>query len=136
MCPHIASASVRTRTNMAKLAAENIVKVLTGEAPLTPVNPEGARAAKGKVLGAAVTGISQSHRCPPRSRDTAPGSGVPFGRGLRQVVELEVAGLQDLRVVALDFSARVSRDVHRAQAVDASASRVVMEEVRTAEDAQ
>ena len=40
VCPHIASASVRTRTNMAKLAAENIVNVLQGKAPLTPVNPE------------------------------------------------------------------------------------------------
>ena len=40
VCPHIASASVRTRTNMAKLAAENIVNVLTGKPPVTPVNPE------------------------------------------------------------------------------------------------
>jgi glyoxylate reductase len=40
VCPHIASASVRTRTNMAKLAAENIVNVLEGREPLTPVNPE------------------------------------------------------------------------------------------------
>jgi glyoxylate reductase len=40
VCPHIASASARTRTNMAKLAAENIVKVLEGRKPLTPVNPE------------------------------------------------------------------------------------------------
>ena len=38
VCPHIASASVRTRTNMAKLAADNILKVLSGEKPLTPVN--------------------------------------------------------------------------------------------------
>lgn len=35
--PHIASASVRTRTNMAKLAAENIVNVLQGKEPVTPV---------------------------------------------------------------------------------------------------
>jgi glyoxylate reductase len=40
VCPHIASASVRTRTNMALLAAENIVKVLGGERAVTPVNPE------------------------------------------------------------------------------------------------
>jgi glyoxylate reductase len=38
--PHIASASIRTRTNMARLAAENIVKILSGEKPVTPVNPE------------------------------------------------------------------------------------------------
>ncbi len=40
VCPHIASASIRTRTDMAKLAAENIVNVLEGNMPLTPVNPE------------------------------------------------------------------------------------------------
>jgi glyoxylate reductase len=40
VCPHIASASIRTRTNMAKLAAENIVNVLEARAPVTPVNPE------------------------------------------------------------------------------------------------
>lgn len=40
VCPHIASASVRTRTNMAKLAAENIINVLQGKRPVTPVNPE------------------------------------------------------------------------------------------------
>ena len=38
VCPHIASASLRTRTNMAKLAAENIVNVLSGEKPVTAVN--------------------------------------------------------------------------------------------------
>jgi glyoxylate reductase len=35
--PHIASASVATRTRMATLAAENIIAVLTGQPPLTPV---------------------------------------------------------------------------------------------------
>jgi glyoxylate reductase len=35
--PHIASASVATRTRMATLAAENIVAVLTGQAAQTPV---------------------------------------------------------------------------------------------------
>ena len=38
--PHIASASIPTRINMAKLAAQNLVNVLTGGKPLTPVNPE------------------------------------------------------------------------------------------------
>jgi glyoxylate reductase len=40
VCPHIASASLQTRTKMAILAAENIVAVLAGERPKTPVNPE------------------------------------------------------------------------------------------------
>ncbi len=40
VCPHIASASLQTRTKMAVLAAENIVAVLNGEKPKTPVNPE------------------------------------------------------------------------------------------------
>ena len=35
--PHIASASVATRTRMATLAAENIIAVLAGEPALTPV---------------------------------------------------------------------------------------------------
>mgnify|MGYP000598561597 CR=1 FL=1 len=38
--PHIASASVATRTRMATLAAENIVAVLQGKRPPTPINPE------------------------------------------------------------------------------------------------
>ena len=40
VCPHIASASLQTRTKMAVLAAENIVAVLNGDRPKTPVNPE------------------------------------------------------------------------------------------------
>ncbi len=40
VCPHIASASIQTRTKMAVLAAENIVAVLSGEQAKTPVNPE------------------------------------------------------------------------------------------------
>lgn len=40
VCPHIASASLQTRTKMAILAAENIVAVLSGDRPKTPVNPE------------------------------------------------------------------------------------------------
>lgn len=38
--PHIASASVQTRTRMATLAAENIIAALSGERPPTLVNPE------------------------------------------------------------------------------------------------
>ena len=38
--PHIASASLKARTDMAVLAAENVVAVLNGERPKTPVNPE------------------------------------------------------------------------------------------------
>ncbi len=40
ICPHIASASLQTRTKMAILAAENIDAVLRGEPPKTAVNPE------------------------------------------------------------------------------------------------
>jgi glyoxylate reductase len=38
LAPHIGSASVETRDRMAVLAAENIVAVLSGEEPMTPVN--------------------------------------------------------------------------------------------------
>jgi glyoxylate reductase len=38
VCPHIASASVATRTRMATLAAENLVSVLEGRRPPTPIN--------------------------------------------------------------------------------------------------
>lgn len=38
--PHLGSATVRTRTRMATLAAENLVAALTGRRPPTPVNPE------------------------------------------------------------------------------------------------
>jgi glyoxylate reductase len=38
--PHIGSATLRTRTAMATLAAQNLVNALTGRPPLTPVNPE------------------------------------------------------------------------------------------------
>jgi len=38
LAPHIGSASVETREKMAALAAENIVAVLSGEEPKTPVN--------------------------------------------------------------------------------------------------
>ncbi|HVG96341.1 MAG TPA: D-glycerate dehydrogenase [Chloroflexota bacterium] len=38
--PHIASASIKTRDNMSELAADNIINVLQGRAPKTPVNPE------------------------------------------------------------------------------------------------
>ena len=38
LAPHIGSASIETRNKMAALAAENIVAVLSGEEPKTPVN--------------------------------------------------------------------------------------------------
>ncbi len=38
--PHIASASVETRTKMALMAAENLLAVLEGRRPENPVNPE------------------------------------------------------------------------------------------------
>lgn len=40
VAPHIASASIPTRTRMATLAAENIAAVLQGRRPPTPVNPD------------------------------------------------------------------------------------------------
>jgi glyoxylate reductase len=40
IAPHIASASIPTRTRMATLAAENIAAVLQGRRPPTPVNAE------------------------------------------------------------------------------------------------
>ena len=39
LCPHLGSATSETRTAMADLAARNIVAVLTGLPPLTPVTP-------------------------------------------------------------------------------------------------
>jgi glyoxylate reductase len=38
--PHIASASVTTRTKMGLMAAENLISGLKGEMPANPVNPE------------------------------------------------------------------------------------------------
>jgi glyoxylate reductase len=38
--PHIASATVSTRDNMATLAARNLLSVLNGEQPEHIVNPE------------------------------------------------------------------------------------------------
>ena len=40
VCPHIASASVATRTKMATMAAENLIARLQGKRPPNPVNPE------------------------------------------------------------------------------------------------
>jgi gluconate 2-dehydrogenase len=40
LTPHIASATMPTRLAMANLAADNLVAVLTGAKPLTPLNPE------------------------------------------------------------------------------------------------
>ena len=39
LLPHIGSATVATRVKMACLAAKNVVSVLQGKAPLTPVSP-------------------------------------------------------------------------------------------------
>ncbi|HYE82932.1 MAG TPA: D-glycerate dehydrogenase [Clostridia bacterium] len=38
--PHIASATIETRTNMGLIAARNIIKVLKGDMPETCINPE------------------------------------------------------------------------------------------------
>jgi gluconate 2-dehydrogenase len=43
LTPHIASASERTRRAMAICAADNLIAVLTGQAPLTPVNSVSVR---------------------------------------------------------------------------------------------
>lgn len=40
LLPHIGSATVRTRTEMARLAARNLAAALTGGTPPSPVNPE------------------------------------------------------------------------------------------------
>lgn len=40
LTPHIASASVATRTRMATMAAENCLAVLGGQTPQNPVNPD------------------------------------------------------------------------------------------------
>ena len=40
IAPHIASATVETRDNMAIMAARNLVAVLTGEKPASIINPE------------------------------------------------------------------------------------------------
>ncbi len=40
LTPHIASATVATRMKMAMLAADNLIAILGGKPPLTPVNPE------------------------------------------------------------------------------------------------
>lgn len=40
LLPHIASASIETRTKMAIMAAENLLAVLAGKMPPNPVNPE------------------------------------------------------------------------------------------------
>ena len=37
LAPHLASATVETRTAMAELAVRNVVAVLGGEPPITPV---------------------------------------------------------------------------------------------------
>ena len=40
LAPHIASATVQTRTKMALLAAENLIAGVRGEVPKNMVNPE------------------------------------------------------------------------------------------------
>ena len=39
LAPHLGSATIATRTDMAMLAARNVLEVLAGKAPLTPVAP-------------------------------------------------------------------------------------------------
>jgi glyoxylate reductase len=38
LVPHLGSATTETRTAMADLAAQNVVAVVTGKPPLTPVD--------------------------------------------------------------------------------------------------
>lgn len=40
LAPHVGSATIETRAEMADLAIDNVISVLQGEKPLTPVNPE------------------------------------------------------------------------------------------------
>ena len=47
--PHIASASIKTRHAMSELAADNIINVLNGRAPKTPVNREVVQAERVEV---------------------------------------------------------------------------------------
>ncbi len=44
LVPHLGSATTETRTAMAELAARNVIAVLAGEPPPTPVNSEALRA--------------------------------------------------------------------------------------------
>ena len=43
MMPHAGSATVETRREMARMVVEDVRRVLSGEKPLRPVPPEGAR---------------------------------------------------------------------------------------------
>lgn len=43
MTPHVGSATTATRSTMVRLCCDNIVRVLRGEPPLTPVDPEALR---------------------------------------------------------------------------------------------
>ncbi|HNS54310.1 MAG TPA: hypothetical protein PKH25_06005, partial [Syntrophales bacterium] len=40
LLPHVGSATVETRTKMARMAAENLLSALRGERPAHVVNPE------------------------------------------------------------------------------------------------
>lgn len=46
LTPHIASATIPTRLAMANLAADNLLAVFAGKAPLTPLNPKALDSAK------------------------------------------------------------------------------------------
>jgi glyoxylate reductase len=48
LLPHLGSATVATRSAMARMAAENVVAVLRGDRPPNLVNPEVAVAATGR----------------------------------------------------------------------------------------
>ena len=54
LAPHLGSATTETRTAMADLAARNVVAVLTGQPPLTPVDSGSAQ------LQSPATGLHQS----------------------------------------------------------------------------
>jgi lactate dehydrogenase-like 2-hydroxyacid dehydrogenase len=44
LAPHIASASIETRTKMACMAAENVVALFKGQRPPNMLNPEALKA--------------------------------------------------------------------------------------------
>lgn len=46
LAPHIASASLETRTKMSIMAAGNLLAVLEGKAPLNPVNPDALKVSR------------------------------------------------------------------------------------------
>src|SRR3990172_1043578 len=66
--PHVASASVATRSRMAMLAAENLLQALRGEVPKHAVNPEiaGEWQAAVRARGFIVAELAQIHRATPQ----------------------------------------------------------------------